>query len=69
MQGGGVFEAAAPIAAKEATPIAAIVGAIRWVTKHVRSNQFEPRAKLIVRRVESVRDELEQLKSEAQQEN
>lgn len=50
-------------------PIAAITDVIRWVPKHLRSDPFERRAKLIIRRLESVRDQLEQLKSEAQQEN
>ena len=50
-------------------PVAAITDVVRWVTKHLRGDPFERRAKLIIRRLESVRAELEQLKSKAQQEN
>ena len=49
-------------------PVAAIEDVIRWVTKHLRSGSLERRAKLLIRRLESAREELVELKANAEQE-
>lgn len=46
-----------------ADPVALINDVIRWATKHLRAGALERDAKLIVRRLEAVRDEIETLKS------
>ena len=48
-----------------ADPVALINDVIRWTTKHLRGGALEREAKLVVRRLEAVRDEIESLKSRA----
>lgn len=46
-------------------PVALVHGAVSWITKNLCAGPLERKARLLVRRLEQARDDLEQLRSTA----